>query len=197
MEFRNAKATHLFPDLLWSYDTALDNDLILKDVQSLRTDYPESRIKSNYGGWQGPAFSDTEHPYATISSLSNEIRSFINSTCETFSIPAEVDSMAWWTNVNKKNDYNFAHWHGNRTDFIAIYYPAFPKDSGLLVFHRTDGGALLTQNSVTETGTKFPIEGEVGTVYIISGNLLHLVQPHLSDEERISISYNIRCRPLQ
>ena len=99
-----------------------------------------------------------------------------------------------WTNVNKKGNWNVIHQHGQYT-LSGTYYVKVPKNSGAIVFRDPRPGAIGNNFLVS----KFQ-KGELHKLNLLEGLLAvwpsyldHFVEPNESDEERISISFDIDC----
>ena len=148
----------------------------------------ENVVKSNRGGWQ----SDLYKPEGEFEPLVKEITEF----CKY--LPLDIKQIhipQLWVNVNKKGNWNIIHQHG-QYDLSGTYYVKVPKDSGRLVFRDPRLAAI---------GNKFMINrfdnGEFKNVNVMEGMLGiwpayldHFVEPSNTDEERISISFDIIAR---
>jgi len=144
--------------------------------------------KSNRGGWQ----SDLYKPEGEFEPLVKEITEFCKH------IPLNIKEITipqLWVNVNKKGDWNTIHQHGEY-HLSGTYYVKVPKDCGRLTFRDPRPGAI---------GNKFMVNrfdnGELKNVNLMEGLLAiwpayldHFVEPSNSDEERISISFDIVAR---
>ena len=145
--------------------------------------------KSNRGGWQSELYDSKNEMFEP---LINEIREF----CSNLPINIkEIIIPQLWVNVNKRGDWNIIHQHG-QYDLSGTYYVKVPKDSGRLVFRDPRPAAI---------GNKFMINrfdnGEIKNVNVMEGMLGiwpayldHFVEPSNTDEERISISFDIIAR---
>ena len=145
--------------------------------------------KSNRGGWQSELYDSKNEMFEP---LINEIREFCSN------LPLNIKEIIipqLWVNVNKKGDWNIIHQHG-QYDLSGTYYVKVPKDSGRLVFRDPRPAAI---------GNKFMINrfdnGEIKNVNVMEGMLGiwpayldHFVEPSNTDEERISISFDIIAR---
>jgi uncharacterized protein (TIGR02466 family) len=180
---------------VWSYKTSIDNESLIQDIKELREEKPKGREGSNHGGWQSPLFSNYDEVVPkNIKNLEREVGAYVNTVCRDLDVPIFVHEMTWWANVNNRYDYNVLHHHTNSTDFIALYYPQLPENSGKFVLLRSDAGSQNAFNMNKYQGVKFEANPEVGRVYVYSGHLLHYVEPHRSDEERYSIAFNLCCK---
>ena len=144
--------------------------------------------KSNRGGWQ----SDLYKPEGEFEPLVKEIIEFFKHL--TLNIK-EITIPQLWVNVNKKGGWNIIHQHG-QYDLSGTYYVKVPKDSGRLVFRDPRPAAI---------GNKFFVnrfdKGEFKNVNVMEGMLGiwpayldNFVEPSNTDEERISISFDIISR---
>jgi len=143
--------------------------------------------KSNRGGWQ----SDLYKPEGEFLPLVEQIREF----CKHLPLDIkEVEISQLWLNVNKKGDHNIIHQHG-AYHLAGTYYVKVPKDSGRIVFRDPRPGAI---------GNVFMLnrfdKGEFKNINLMEGLLMiwpsyldHFVEPSQTDEERISISFDIVC----
>ena len=145
--------------------------------------------KSNRGGWQSELYDSKNEMFEP---LINEIREFCSN------LPLNIKEIIipqLWVNVNKRGDWNIIHQHG-QYDLSGTYYVKVPKDSGRLVFRDPRPAAI---------GNKFMInrfdKGEFKNVNVMEGMLGiwpayldHFVEPSNTDEERISISFDIIAR---
>lgn len=149
----------------------------------------KSVVKSNRGGWQSDLYDSKNNMFEP---LINEIREFCSH------LPLDIKEIIipqLWVNVNKRNNWNIIHQHA-QYDLSGTYYVKVPKDSGRLVFRDPRPGAI---------GNKFMInrfdKGELKNVNVMEGMLGiwpayldHFVEPSNTDEERISISFDIIAR---
>ena len=142
--------------------------------------------KSNRGGWQSELYKPDNEMFKP---LVNEIEEFCKH------LPLNIKKTyieQLWVNVNTKGNWNTIHQHG-QYHLSGTYYVKVPKDSGGIVFRDPRPGAL---------GNIFMIDrfdkGEFKRMNIMEGLLAiwpayldHLVEPSETDEERISISFDI------
>ena len=149
----------------------------------------ESVVKSNRGGWQSELYDSKNDMFEP---LIKQIREFCGH------LPLNIKEIIipqLWVNVNKKGNWNIIHQHA-QYDLSGTYYVKVPKDSGRLFFRDPRPAAI---------GNKFFIDrfdkGEFKKVNVMEGllgiwpaYLDHFVEPSDSDEERISISFDIIAR---
>ena len=191
------KPNLFFPTPVWTLQ--LDNyqsinEQMYKFIKITQSKDQQGISKSNIKGWHSKDFNMQE----------NEPKNFIK-----FILPAieqVITDMNWekqkqsininnmWAIINTGGAANHRHQHSNCT-ISGAYYVRAPKKSGDIVFYdprpapvyfhplSTKPNSLnATQNSVN------PVEG--GLV-LFPSYLDHSVNPNISNEERIVVSFNI------
>ena len=145
----------------------------------------KSVIKSNRGGWQ----SDLLNPNAELKPLTDQIKMM----CQNLNLGIkDIIIPQIWINVNRKNHYNVLHQHGHY-HLSGTYYVKIPKNCGRITFRDPRLGAI---------GNPFFLKSFVGGEYMrikVTEGLLaiwpsfldHYVETSETDEERISISFDI------
>ena len=144
--------------------------------------------KSNRGGWQ----SDLYKPDGEFKPLVNEIVEF----CKHLPLDIkEIRIPQLWVNVNKKGDHNIIHQHG-AYHLAGTYYVKVPKNSGHIVFRDPRPSAISNVFMVDrfDKGECRNINTMEGLLAIWPSYLDHFVEPSQTDEERISISFDIDCK---
>ena len=144
--------------------------------------------KSNRGGWQ----SDSYKPKGEFEPLVKEITEFCRH------LPLNIKQISipqLWVNVNKRGDWNIIHQHG-QYHLSGTYYVKVPKDSGQLVFRDPRPSAIGNAfiNYDFDKGEFKKINLVEGLLMIWPPYLDHFVEPSQTDEERISISFDIMAR---
>ena len=90
-----------------------------------------------------------------------------------------------WFNVNGKNAWNKPHTHPH--SFLSgVLWIKVPEDSGELVFHSPN-----THNIFGMDYTIWSVPPEEGKIILFPSYLEHSVNSNNSNEERISLSFNI------
>ena len=144
--------------------------------------------KSNRGGWQ----SDLYKPDGEFKPLVNEIVEF----CKHLPLDIkEIRIPQLWVNVNKKGDWNVIHQHGT-FHLSGTYYVKVPKNSGRIVFRDPRPSAISNMFMVDrfDKGECKNINTMEGLLAVWPSYLDHFVEPSQTDEERISISFDIDCK---
>ena len=172
----------LFSTSLWKTKLDLDLDLIRKEVELYASRY-ESQYVSNIGGYQSGPFD-----YAPLSSAIKE---------NTPKSDKEMGDLYIysWVNINGPNCYNTIHTHNTGAVFLSgVYYVTVPKDAcGAILFHDPRGKSIGAAPDLKyfEYSNNVMIKPEENMLYYFPSWLEHEVTCNLSNENRISISFNL------
>jgi uncharacterized protein (TIGR02466 family) len=140
-----------------------------------------SVTKSNVGGWQS---SDDLHTHGIF----REFSGFLLRTAKTLLEPytqnkLEIQSM--WANINTQYNFNWQHTHEGVLS--GVFYLKVPKDSGRLIMVNP----LIRSFNSPIKQSNFPIVPEHLACIMFPSWLEHYVEPNLTEETRISLSFNI------
>lgn len=151
-------------------------------ILQCRQSEPSSK-KSNFGGYQTheDLFQNLifKNLVSYIEQISNQIIS--NQTSVNFSV--EIKEL--WGNINTYRDFNAAHTHSGILS--GVFYLQVPKNSGRLIL--TDPAVRSEGKFITNSD--YPIYPEPAACILFPSWLEHYVEPNLSNDERISLSFNI------
>jgi len=103
-----------------------------------------------------------------------------------------------WININRKGDYNTEHDHP-QSDVSAVLWIKTPKDCGALIFPSPKSFTqdkildVLDREIITQTKSDhiFAFLPEEGKMVIFPSDMRHSVEMNNSDEDRISIAFNM------
>jgi len=97
-----------------------------------------------------------------------------------------------WININHYGDWNVPHVHPH-ADMAAVFYLDVPK---ALDPKESDGKLILISqtNSILDDGITAEFMPEVGRILLFPSNIPHMVAPHYTQENRISIALNFSLR---
>ena len=133
-----------------------------------------SENKSNEGGYQSPAFSwEMFHPQGI------EYIEKIKVVDVMFNFKVE----SWWYNINGQGHWNTPHNHSN-CDYALVLY--LTNSDGLL---RLMNPFLERKHS---RGDYVSINAKKGDLVVFPSDLIHYVMPNPREEDRVSISMNLR-----
>ena len=187
--------TNLFPSPVHIFESdgfdEFKNNLI-DYVYKLKEKDPEGYTISNRNGWQSRGFD--------LSDMNDLLHGTILQGLSSFSAIKNTTKMraSAWININSPGSYNVKHTHPN-SHLSGVMWIKAPKDSGNIVFDNPLGHQTHTEiNSYNqEFKDQFfvhhaywlpPIEGRR---IIFPSHLQHAVNENKSNEDRISVSFNI------
>jgi uncharacterized protein (TIGR02466 family) len=187
-----------FPVPMWWEDTDLDNDPILDFCLLQRTQDPVGRKLSNQGGWQSKDFRPGTHPALKeleekiITQAEQCIRDYgyVENQCHVF-----IGNM--WININGKDNTNSVHIHDNSFISGAYYVKARPGQ-GNINFYRdhyhdysiASQAPIDHYTPISASAISYPPITK--RLMLFPGSLPHGVERNELDEDRISISFNVR-----
>ena len=175
--------THIW-EFIRSETRVTFNEDMIGSIQGMM-DKDKGVKKSNRGGWQ----SELLPPTGELEPLAFEISEF----CKSINLGInEIAIPQMWINVNKKNDWNAIHSHGQYT-LSGTYYVKVPKDSGQIVFRDPRPSAIsnLFMVNTFDKGEFRKVKTIEGLLILFPSYLDHFVEPSNADEDRISISFDV------
>lgn len=189
-------AVPFFPSMVHEFKNPEFGDIkneLIEYVYNERKNDPEGESFSNRGGWQSTPFK--------ISDENNIIHSYIYDSIANFTVINQDTRMYVdaWMNINPKGAGNEKHTHPSCA-FAGVIWLKIPENSGNLFFYSPFGHIGIDEimaydqdfvNSFNIPHTAFTTPEE-GKMLIFSSHLEHSVSENNSDEDRISISFNIR-----
>ena len=182
----------IFPTPIWGFDLKEDLDSIRYWIKTQWQDDNHGRQVSNVGGWQSHDYRSFEG--TPVKSLTDRILKESVPICAALGVPESDRRVSnLWLNVNPKYAYNAVHVHPE-AKLSGVFYVQGDEDSGKICFVRDNDFA---------TGTVAPLETRFSSaewryppkenrLLIFPSWVKHHVMANLSDEERISISFNVQ-----
>lgn len=153
----------------------------LKELQETQP----SEKKSNFGGWQS---HDNLHQIPVFKEFVTSLENIANSIVSEYSTNTPVRLSELWGNINNFYNFNGAHTHGGVLS--GVFYIKTPVNSGRLILKnpavRSDAHLFRLKD--------YAITPEPLACIIFPSWLEHYVEPNMSDEERISLSFNFNVR---
>jgi uncharacterized protein (TIGR02466 family) len=157
----------------------------------------DSVFLSNRGGWQSP--SDFYVNNSSFQKFYDYLDFHIQETIKFYNANINITNM--WININGTGDYNMLHDHPC-SDLSGVMWIKIPENSGDLIFHNPHN---FTQYKLIESVDpevahntnyyfSFKFTPKEGYMAIFPSNLMHVVERNLSNEDRISISFNLSIR---
>jgi len=190
IEYSQVLEDTIFPSFIRSCVPNLDLKELEKECYLIQENEPSIKA-SNHGGYHSPTKNLNEcGNYKNFEQLIQTVRKFSQDTVDFYDLNINLSSLYWWFNINKAYQYNFVH-HHFRADLIGVFYITAPKDSGNLTIVRKDGSEYGNLYARKFNMLEIEIGAETGRLYLIPGHLWHYVKCNESQENRISVSFNI------
>lgn len=177
----------LFPTSVIKIDAPLNRQQIVNDALEFAKTAPNVR-KSNVNGYQGSDFDCDDLARFIIDVLPLPVTNK----------KVKYSEIYMWLNINSTSNFNMPHSHvgDDRIEPIwsGVYYLQVPENSGDIIFYDPNGAAssgrkhaaLYQENVLAKTIV--PVEGQL---LLFDPLILHAVTTNNSDEERISIAFNV------
>ena len=166
--------------------------VLISTIELLRRGDKNGRAMSNYQfGWQIPIPS--EGPFLSLRRLIEKNAFSFCKQLQKFSF-SEVNINHWWVNINYKNDINWEHTHEG--DLSGVYYINATEECGDLMLRSAAIHPTYTSlNSfLLKTYSRKTIKAQNKKLVLFDSTLAHRVLKNLSEELRISVSFNIYLR---
>ena len=192
----NYKTNLIFPIPIHQFDvngfSEIKDELIDYAYDYKKKD-PKGVSLSNRGGWQSEGFE--------IINEDDVLQLFLINCLSNFPpIKESVQLRGYaWININKPGDYNIKHVHPTN-NLSGVLWIKAPQNSGDIVFDSPNNFESFLENKSYEDDFKksnfiddsyhcYPTEGRM---IVFPSHLQHHVQENKSNEDRISVSFNIR-----
>ena len=151
--------------------------------------------KSNLGGWQSDNIIYPDSPFSFLFDINTICQEFAK---DTLKVNKQVSMINAWININHKGNSNQIHTHP-RSILSGVYYVKTPKECGNIEFTHPaldmmerDWCDIISNSELNHYNSHhWWLPSKANTLYIFPSWIKHLVKPNMSDEERISISFNI------
>ena len=161
----------------------------------MRINDPDGVSNTNVKGWQSPSLLQNLDEFKDINQRILQICQRIGES-QHFNPNVILDHQAW-VNISPPGASNKIHYHAN-CHFSGVYYISLKApECGSIFFRdprvasRMFGSPLTKLNDfTTEEIRMLPEEGRM---YIFPGWLEHGVDTNQSEEDRVSISFNVRA----
>jgi uncharacterized protein (TIGR02466 family) len=178
-----------FVTSIW-VDEISDQSKLISDILDIKKTNINGCVKSNRGGWQSDAYHENSNQFASNTIL--EVKEKISKVYEDLGISKEPWLKNYWFNCNYKNDYNKTHVHSY--SFVsAVLYLSAPTNSGNIIFERPDQFENFIDDisfSTQENYKSFYVVPKNNLLVMFPSYLPHYVEKNLSEENRISMSFN-------
>jgi len=174
------------------FKTRLNQDISKLIKFSNKIKKQKGRELSNVGGYQS---NNLDEKNIALKSLIKEVSKNVNVfSRETLRIPQDLHLDSSWLNINGFKDFNNIHTHPFSI-VSGVFYIKTPVDCGSINFHNAAQIKCYVNDNILEeynnyNCSKYYFPVEENDLYLFPSWLDHSVSPNLSNEERISYSFN-------
>lgn len=186
----NIKQGDIFPTQFYSVDIfdAIENQKYKDFLLDLSKKNPGT-TRSNRGGWQSDTLLWKEETFKSLLEKTVHITQSIIGDISSNQPEMVIRSM--WGNINPKGGMNFTHVHPSGW-LSGVYYIQLPEGTNQITFEDPRPARMMDfQRSCLVNDEYFAHNPKVGELLLFPSWLPHFVPPNTSDENRISISFNI------
>jgi uncharacterized protein (TIGR02466 family) len=186
---------YLFSSFYIQEKVNLNSELISEYCLSLRQK-DSGRFITNYGGWQSNKIT---HLSSELQPLLREVQNRFTPMKKLLGLKENVSLSigSHWININGKNNFNIPHIHPFSL-MSAVYYAKVPKNSGKLIFENPiqHHDYVIVPDTVENYNSfnsgVWNVVPEENDLLFFPSWLKHWVEPSETEEERISIAFNIQ-----
>lgn len=185
----NQNVIELFKINIYCCDININLEQLKNNILNIRKKDQKGRLLSNIGGWQSNLLND-------IGEVREHIEDHSLKYLNELGLSASNKVDVCWANINGYKDTNAWHTHPKSVISGVFYVDANEKSGNLKFFNpyineisREWADHIKNFNPMNDVDTE--IMPRSGLLILFPSFLPHSVNPNLSEEERISISFNI------
>tara|TARA_B100000579_G_C22762716_1_gene819799 strand:- start:79 stop:663 length:585 start_codon:yes stop_codon:yes gene_type:complete len=180
-----------FPTLVYGKDIQLNNNQLAQDIVNW-SNKDKGVNKTNYKGWHSTTDMHIKPEY---SQLVTELISMQKDIYDNEHIDRHARLGNMWANINPSGGMNMPHIHPNAL-FSGVYYvKSNPKSGRLKIYDPRPGANFIMPtrkpgNLGRDLWREANIEPIEGRIIMFPAWLWHSVEENMSDDIRISVSFN-------
>ena len=171
------------------------NQELLAYVYRMRKDDPKGVKRSNMLGWHSKDVDiQASKPHMKFF---NKIAPCLERVTEDLNWNRQeygYKITSTWAIINPKYACNQSHIHGNNL-ISAAYYVKFPKNAGSITFQDPRSSNLFYHSACQKLSPlneqSLTVQPETSLLAMFPSYLWHWVEPNLSDEDRVILSFNV------
>ena len=160
---------------------------------------PKGNKASNVFGWQSKSFNYENYEKNHEKLFLNKILLKLNEFSNQIGLNFNLNISNYWININSTNSYNITHTHPGSLLSGCLYIKVPKENCGSIIFENTNTELINSymyhwhkknsefNNTFSTSWVHQPIESKC---LIFPSWLRHSVEPNLSNDDRISISFN-------
>ena len=186
------KSFDLFPTRIWQTQLSAFGPQLpgwTKSVMAMRAAQPAPAGRTVRQGWNSKDMEVLARP--EFAALQSAIRSACTSALAEMgqgSVPFALQS---WINMHDRGGFNFLHMHEGSL-LSGSFYVRVPPGSGQFVFRDPRPGVILgsVKGGIPNGHADIHLTPSDGLLVLFPCWMEHYVEPHESDEPRITIAFN-------
>ena len=194
---RKTEVIGKFATPIWTFvlqDHQKINEELLKYIYFLKKENPSGVKKSNQLGWHSPNLDlNNKEIKIFFQTISPAIKDVSEDMCWNLK-NNQVRVTNCWSIINKKFASNAGHIHANSL-ISSAYYIRASEDSGKIIFDDPRPGATIKKGPYKSLSPwnegNVSIQPKEGLLIMFPSYLVHHVQPNMSNQERIILSFNL------
>jgi uncharacterized protein (TIGR02466 family) len=182
----------LFPTRIWQAELgslAPYLPLWVNAVLAMRAAAPKPAGRTLRRGWNSEEMTVLEGP--DFAALKQAIRAACAGVLGEMGLGPAAFSLQSWVNMHDRGGFNFSHMHEG-TLLSGSFYLQVPPGSGQFVFRDPRPGVIQgsVKGAVPNGHTDVHLSPSTGLLVLFPCWMEHYVEPHESDEPRITIAFN-------
>jgi uncharacterized protein (TIGR02466 family) len=186
------KSFDLFPSRIWqAHLSALEPQLEgwTRTVLAMRAAHPAPAGRTVRQGWNSEDMEVLARP--EFAALQIAIRAACASALAEMGKGAMPFALQSWINMHDRGGFNFLHMH-EASLLSGSFYVSVPPGSGQFVFRDPRPGVILSsvKGGVPNGHADIHLTPSDGLLVLFPCWMEHYVEPHESDEPRITIAFN-------
>ena len=186
------RSLDLFPTRIWQaqLDPLVPHlDRWVKDVLAMRAAAPEPAGRTVRQGWNSEDMAVLEQP--GFAALRHAIRAACSGALAEMGQGDRAFYLQSWINLHDRGGFNFLHMHEGSL-LSGGFYLQVPPGSGAFVFRDPRPGVLhgFIKGGVPNGHADIHLTPSAGLLVLFPCWMEHYVEPHDSDEPRITIAFN-------
>jgi len=161
----------------------------VRDVLAMRAAAPKPAGRTVRQGWNSEDMTVLEQP--TFAPLRQAIRAGCASALAEMGQGERAFDLQSWVNLHDRGGFNFLHMHEGSL-LSGSFYLQVPAGSGQFVFRDPRPGVLhgFVKGGVPNGHADIHLTPSAGLLVLFPCWMEHYVEPHDSDEPRITIAFN-------
>jgi uncharacterized protein (TIGR02466 family) len=173
-----------FSSTLWVFNLGYNYEAEIETCYKIKKTVASVQ-RSNVGGYQ----SDFINLIDLFPCISKKLFPVLDALAVQYKMQGSVSGA--WLNINPKHTHNVCHTHSDGS-LSGVMYLSTNKKSGDIVFYNPAPiQHYPTISQLPSFSSQHAFTPENGDVIVFPSYLEHCVMPNLSDEDRISIAFNI------